>query len=566
MSKAQSFATKAVDAAKSFATKALEAAKSAGAKALAMAKSAATRAWDTAKSLGQKALSAAKDLAARAWDTAKSLGQKALSTAKDLAAKAWGAAKSLGSTAWGKVKDWGGKTWDMVRSGTSKLWGPAKAIGAKATAFAKKIGLDKAWHAAKRVGQAAWAKVSSAAAALKRRAQPLLDAAAKAAPIAAFVALGPAAPGVAGFYALCKFLGCAGPKLMEKGSGGGKAATDLATDVIPLVSTVKDGCRCLAGTNVVTNEEVGGGNRAMSCAFAALDAGLLVADVLTLGEAAPADLAIEVALKGSLRLGAREATEQIIKAVGEKGARELVKVLGEQGMEALAKKIEREGVEAVARELAEKGAKAFAEDLLKGAGEATAKDVTKLSEAEAKELAEKELKEGAHELEGTGGHKLECTKLGCLVCTDCDWLARHYAQEIEADTKAGGKVAQDLAEAKRLREEGKIAEAEAIEKRVQTDLELARAKPGKAMLGAGGTKTTSTTLLETNKFHIDVENPAPGVRPGQLHLQDYSGNKYLYNFETGEFEGLPRSLAKQIAKDPRVGRAIAKGRTYLGIP
>lgn len=71
--------------------------------------------------------------------------------------------------------------------------------------------------------------------------------------------------------------------------------------------------------------------------------------------------------------------------------------------------------------------------------------------------------------------------------------------------------------------------------------------------------------MQNKDFHIDVENPAPGVRPGQLHFQDYSGNKYLYNFKTGQFEGLPSGLAKKIAKDPAVARAIVTGRRYLGM-
>jgi hypothetical protein len=88
---------------------------------------------------------------------------------------------------------------------------------------------------------------------------------------------------------------------------------------------------------------------------------------------------------------------------------------------------------------------------------------------------------------------------------------------------------------------------------------------GGEMIGEGGTQTTSTTLTQNSNFHIDVENPAPGSRPGQLHLQDYAGNKYQFNFETREFEGLPRSLAKQVANDPKVVQAIQTGLKYLGM-
>ena len=88
-----------------------------------------------------------------------------------------------------------------------------------------------------------------------------------------------------------------------------------------------------------------------------------------------------------------------------------------------------------------------------------------------------------------------------------------------------------------------------------------------SMLGEGGTQVTSRTLLrDTGQgYRIDVENPAPGVRPGQLHLQDAAGGKYLFNFETNQFEGLPPGLARQIADNPQVARAIAKARDYLNV-
>jgi hypothetical protein len=89
--------------------------------------------------------------------------------------------------------------------------------------------------------------------------------------------------------------------------------------------------------------------------------------------------------------------------------------------------------------------------------------------------------------------------------------------------------------------------------------------PCEPMVGAGGTQVTSRTLLQNADFHIDVENPNPGVRAGQLHLQDYAGNKYQYNFETGEFDGLPNSLARQVARNPAVSRAVATGLRYLGM-
>lgn len=85
------------------------------------------------------------------------------------------------------------------------------------------------------------------------------------------------------------------------------------------------------------------------------------------------------------------------------------------------------------------------------------------------------------------------------------------------------------------------------------------------MLGANGTKTFSTTLTKPGMdYRIDVENPAPGVRPGQLHFQRGDA-KYLYDFDAGEFVGMPKSMQKAVARDPNVVRAIEKGRSVLGI-
>jgi RHS repeat-associated protein len=87
---------------------------------------------------------------------------------------------------------------------------------------------------------------------------------------------------------------------------------------------------------------------------------------------------------------------------------------------------------------------------------------------------------------------------------------------------------------------------------------------GAPMLGANGTQTTSKTLWEDGKEHIDVENPNPGQRPGQIHYQD-GANKYIYNVESGEFEGLSSTQSKQLLSKPEVQQAIDKGLKYLGV-
>ncbi|WP_194838790.1 PA14 domain-containing protein [Nocardia sp. XZ_19_369] len=106
--------------------------------------------------------------------------------------------------------------------------------------------------------------------------------------------------------------------------------------------------------------------------------------------------------------------------------------------------------------------------------------------------------------------------------------------------------------------------------------------PDGSMLGSKGAQTTSKTLGEeksSNKpyWRIDVENPNPGRRPGQLHLQTTNGRgndkdqKYQYNFNTKQFEDEygappPRKYLDDISKDPNFDEAIRKGGRYLGVP
>jgi hypothetical protein len=89
---------------------------------------------------------------------------------------------------------------------------------------------------------------------------------------------------------------------------------------------------------------------------------------------------------------------------------------------------------------------------------------------------------------------------------------------------------------------------------------------GGEMIGSKGTQLTSKTMWLKGSYRIDVENPNPGQRPGQLHFQDQAtGAKYLYNFETGEFDGMPNSLKKELVKKfPDFVKGITKGKSALG--
>nr|WP_282107671.1 hemagglutinin repeat-containing protein [Ralstonia solanacearum] len=91
------------------------------------------------------------------------------------------------------------------------------------------------------------------------------------------------------------------------------------------------------------------------------------------------------------------------------------------------------------------------------------------------------------------------------------------------------------------------------------------------MLGTNGAQTASKTVWKgTGQERIDVENPAPGSRPGQIHYQDNQGNKYYYDPNTKMFfdqksgESAPGGVQK-LLRDDRFSKAIDKALYgYLG--
>jgi filamentous hemagglutinin len=86
-----------------------------------------------------------------------------------------------------------------------------------------------------------------------------------------------------------------------------------------------------------------------------------------------------------------------------------------------------------------------------------------------------------------------------------------------------------------------------------------------AMLGINGPTVPSKTLwMGKGKERIDVENPAPGKRAGQIHYQDNSNNKYYYDPVTQTFPDAPKSVNDKL-KDSAFKNAVDKGMTkYLG--
>ncbi|ADO50543.1 hypothetical protein Entcl_4312 [[Enterobacter] lignolyticus SCF1] len=94
------------------------------------------------------------------------------------------------------------------------------------------------------------------------------------------------------------------------------------------------------------------------------------------------------------------------------------------------------------------------------------------------------------------------------------------------------------------------------------------------MLGANGVKVPSKTIWKgEGKERIDVENPNPGQRPGQVHYQDNKNNKYYYNPNSNDFYSFDASKNKipapssvnKLLEDPKFKQAIDKGmKQYLG--
>lgn len=96
------------------------------------------------------------------------------------------------------------------------------------------------------------------------------------------------------------------------------------------------------------------------------------------------------------------------------------------------------------------------------------------------------------------------------------------------------------------------------------------------MLGEKGTQIKSLTLWRSkeSKARIDVENPAPGKREGQIHYQDADNTKFIYNPsekkffakdpKTGKFEVEAPKKVNSLLKEKEIQGAIEKGLKYLG--
>ena len=94
------------------------------------------------------------------------------------------------------------------------------------------------------------------------------------------------------------------------------------------------------------------------------------------------------------------------------------------------------------------------------------------------------------------------------------------------------------------------------------------------MLGEKGPQIASKKIKQWGKTErIDVENPDPGNRPGQIQYHDPNNEKYLYNVNTDKFysqsepgiwdQEAPKSVNK-LLEDKSFRKEIDKGLKYLG--
>jgi RHS repeat-associated protein len=90
------------------------------------------------------------------------------------------------------------------------------------------------------------------------------------------------------------------------------------------------------------------------------------------------------------------------------------------------------------------------------------------------------------------------------------------------------------------------------------------ANSGGRMIGKDSPRFVSKEAGHGKGWRIDVENPAPGVRPGQMHLQDYGKGKWQYDFGSGKFVDAPKKWLEELMRDQKFTDAIKKGKYFLG--
>lgn len=87
-----------------------------------------------------------------------------------------------------------------------------------------------------------------------------------------------------------------------------------------------------------------------------------------------------------------------------------------------------------------------------------------------------------------------------------------------------------------------------------------------AMIGGNGPQFTRGNLWKDKLGLLHAENPAPGVRPGQIHFQTTKGKemKYMWDFESKSFGPSAPNWLKDLLRDPKFVNALRKGYYKLG--
>lgn len=101
-------------------------------------------------------------------------------------------------------------------------------------------------------------------------------------------------------------------------------------------------------------------------------------------------------------------------------------------------------------------------------------------------------------------------------------------------------------------------------------------KKDRSMFGANGVQTHPDKPLLMQRqwkrytYRIDMENPSPGVRPGNIHVQlGGKGSVHYYwrpggDFYTKKGKPLPRKLQDHLDHDAEAQQAVRDGLRFLG--
>ena len=84
-------------------------------------------------------------------------------------------------------------------------------------------------------------------------------------------------------------------------------------------------------------------------------------------------------------------------------------------------------------------------------------------------------------------------------------------------------------------------------------------------IGKNGVQTSSKTTWKGKgkTERLDVENPSPGFRDGQIHYHDPQNKKYLYDFSTGKFKNETKRI-KKLMSDKDFLKGLKKSYELLG--